>query len=89
MSRQYIPSYPGTLTEDQMRSLAIALHDSLKSYAAQGFEIATVPANSHIGTLRDLSESVDAIRLGNRRGGHGPFVDIKMVPASPEPAPCS
>lgn len=79
MTREYVPTYPATLTESQMTSLSLALEASLKSYAAQGYDVNTAPATSHIGTLRELSESVQAIRLGNRRGGHGAFVEIKMV----------
>ena len=77
MSRQYVPTYVGTLTEQQMTSLSVALKHLLKAYAAQGFDAADAPATSHIGVLRDLNQNVDAIRLGNRRGGHNPF-DIVM-----------
>lgn len=79
--RQYVPTYPAVLNESQMCSLKLALQHSLESYAAQGYVIAECPAGSHIGTLRDLLESVDAIRLGNRRGGHGTFTKIQMVKA--------
>lgn len=77
MTKQYSPTYTGTLTEAQMRSLALALKHSLEAYKAQGYDIAACPAGSHIGTLRDLSENVEAIRLGNRRGGKTEF-DIVM-----------
>jgi hypothetical protein len=80
MTRQYVPTYTGTLTEEQMLSLTLALDASLKAYAAQGFDTATAPANSHIGTLRDLLENFRAIRIGNRRGGKTEF-DIVMKKA--------
>lgn len=74
---KYVATYSSVLTEMQMVSLAVVLRHSLESYAAQGFDTQTAPADSHIGVLRDLYENVDAIRLGNRRGGHNPF-DIAM-----------
>jgi hypothetical protein len=80
MTRQYVPTYTGTLTEAQMRSLTVALESTLRAYEAQGFNLASAHPDSHIGTLRDLQRNFQAIRLGNRRGGKTEF-DIRMVAA--------
>jgi hypothetical protein len=70
---KYVPTYTGTLSDSQMISLVLAVRHSLEDYTAQGFNVASAPAGSHIGRLRDLGENFEAIRLGNRRGGRTEF----------------